>query len=155
MTSDREKKKQTFSDVSIIISKALWCACPFRGQTKKGVALSRCRLLTAWHFKKHERLLIAAGGGQASTSRRVRSHSRLNGRLCNSTPRACRCLTVSREAKNKHSYQSKRPVGLNTRNLKQNKPGFHLLISLLGDRLNSPREKGESRSENTQSVNIS
>lgn len=84
MTSDREKNPKHFLMFQLQFPKPSGASVRSVEQRKEGVALSRCSLLTAWHFKKHERLLIAAGGGQASTSRRVRSHSWLNGRLRNS-----------------------------------------------------------------------
>lgn len=153
----QQKKKNHF--LMFLISKALRCVCLLSGwrpgQRKEGVALSRRSLVTAWHFKKHEILLIAAGSTQTCTSTRVRTHYWLNGWVCNCTPWDRSCITVSCKANNKYSFQSERPVGFNTSNLKQKQVRFSLAHLTIGWQTELPEEKGESQSENTRSVNIS
>lgn len=53
----------------------------------------------------------------------------------------CSCIMVSRKANNKYSYQSEDQWVLTRGIWNRNKSDFHLLISQLGDRLNSPRKK--------------
>lgn len=130
-----------------LISKALRCVCLLSGwragQRKEGVALSRRSLVTAWHFKKHEILLIAAGSTQTCTSTRVRTHYWLNGWVCNCTPWDRSCITFMSPAKRIINIPSslKDQWVLIRAIWNRNKSGFHLLISQLGDRLNSPRKK--------------